>query len=95
MNAKRSTHPAAAAAAAALLSLSGAVSTASADGYVIGVSNTITGNGWREEMICSIKAQASCPARSRASTSSTATPMPRDSSKTSATSSRPGWTPSS
>lgn len=58
MNAKRSTHPAAAAAAAALLSLSGAVSTASADGYVIGVSNTITGNGWREEMICSIKAQA-------------------------------------
>lgn len=58
MNAKRFTHPAAAAAAAALLSLSGAVSTASADGYVIGVSNTITGNGWREEMICSIKAQA-------------------------------------
>lgn len=58
MNTKRSTHPAAAAAAAALLSLSGAVSTASADGYVIGVSNTITGNGWREEMICSIKAQA-------------------------------------
>ncbi len=58
MNAKRSIHPAAAAAAAALLSLSGAVSTASADGYVIGVSNTITGNGWREEMICSIKAQA-------------------------------------
>lgn len=58
MNAKRFTHPAAAAAAAALLSLPGAVSTASADGYVIGVSNTITGNGWREEMICSIKAQA-------------------------------------
>lgn len=26
--------------------------------YVIGVSNTIAGNGWREEMICSIKAQA-------------------------------------
>ena len=26
--------------------------------YVIGVSNTTTGNGWREEMICSIKAQA-------------------------------------
>jgi ribose transport system substrate-binding protein len=26
--------------------------------YVIGVSNTLVGNGWREEMICSIKAQA-------------------------------------
>jgi ribose transport system substrate-binding protein len=26
--------------------------------YHIGVSNTIVGNGWREEMICSIKAQA-------------------------------------
>jgi ribose transport system substrate-binding protein len=30
-----------------------------ADGkYVVGVSNTLTGNGWREEMICSIKAEA-------------------------------------
>jgi len=29
-----------------------------ADKYVIGVSNTLIGNGWREEMICSIKAQA-------------------------------------
>ena len=28
------------------------------DKYVIGVSNTLIGNGWREEMICSIKAQA-------------------------------------
>ncbi len=28
------------------------------DGYVIGVSNTVQGNGWREELICSIKAQA-------------------------------------
>jgi ribose transport system substrate-binding protein len=27
-------------------------------GYHIGVSNTVQGNGWREEMICSIKAQA-------------------------------------
>jgi ribose transport system substrate-binding protein len=27
-------------------------------GYAIGVSNTVQGNGWREEMICSIKAQA-------------------------------------
>lgn len=26
--------------------------------YKVGVSNTLTGNGWREEMICSIKAQA-------------------------------------
>jgi ribose transport system substrate-binding protein len=26
--------------------------------YAIGVSNTVQGNGWREEMICSIKAQA-------------------------------------
>ena len=26
--------------------------------YVIGVSNTLVGNGWREEMICSINAQA-------------------------------------
>ena len=28
------------------------------DGYTIGVSNTVQGNGWREEMICAIKAQA-------------------------------------
>ena len=28
------------------------------EGYTIGVSNTVQGNGWREEMICSIKAQA-------------------------------------
>ncbi len=26
--------------------------------YIVGVSNTLIGNGWREEMICSIKAQA-------------------------------------
>ena len=26
--------------------------------YVVGVSNTLQGNGWREEMICSMKAQA-------------------------------------
>lgn len=26
--------------------------------YVVGVSNTLIGNGWREEMICSIKAEA-------------------------------------
>lgn len=28
------------------------------DDYVIGVSNTLAGNGWREQMICSVKAQA-------------------------------------
>ncbi len=34
---------------------------ASADegGFVIGVSNTLVGNGWREQMICAIKAEAS------------------------------------
>jgi ribose transport system substrate-binding protein len=26
--------------------------------WVVGVSNTLVGNGWREEMICSVKAQA-------------------------------------
>ena len=26
--------------------------------YVVGVSNTLVGNGWREEMVCSIKAEA-------------------------------------
>src|SRR4051812_39643676 len=26
--------------------------------FVIGVSNTLVGNGWREEMICAIKAQS-------------------------------------
>jgi ribose transport system substrate-binding protein len=26
--------------------------------YVVGVSNTLAGNGWREQMICSVKAQA-------------------------------------
>jgi ribose transport system substrate-binding protein len=28
------------------------------DGFVIAVSNTLVGNGWREQMICSIKAEA-------------------------------------
>ncbi len=31
---------------------------AAQDGYTIGVSNTVQGNGWREQMICAIKAQA-------------------------------------
>src|SRR5919108_3262816 len=29
-----------------------------AGGWVVGISNTLVGNGWREEMICSAKAQA-------------------------------------
>lgn len=33
-------------------------STASEGGFVIGVSNTLVGNGWREQMICAIKAEA-------------------------------------
>jgi ribose transport system substrate-binding protein len=37
---------------------SAAPEAAAGDGYVLGVSNTVQGNGWREEMICSIKAQA-------------------------------------
>jgi ribose transport system substrate-binding protein len=39
----------------------GSSGTASSGGkkmYKIGVSNTLVGNGWREEMICSVKAQA-------------------------------------
>lgn len=35
-----------------------AAPAASSGKYVIGVSNTLQGNGWREEMICSMKAQA-------------------------------------
>lgn len=31
--------------------------------YVIGVSNTLLGNGWREEMICSVKAEALASAK--------------------------------
>ncbi len=42
-------------AAAGMMLLSGA---AYASDYTIGVSNTVQGNGWREEMICAIKAQA-------------------------------------
>jgi ribose transport system substrate-binding protein len=32
--------------------------SAAKDSYTIGVSNTVQGNGWREEMVCAIKAQA-------------------------------------
>ena len=35
-----------------------AAGPAAADNYTIGVSNTVQGNGWREEMICAIKAEA-------------------------------------
>jgi ribose transport system substrate-binding protein len=34
------------------------IGPAAADDYVIGISNTVQGNGWREEMICAMKAQA-------------------------------------
>ena len=44
---------------ASVVSVVAASSGASAaDKFVVGVSNTLIGNGWREEMICSIKAQA-------------------------------------
>ncbi|HLJ71619.1 MAG TPA: substrate-binding domain-containing protein, partial [Roseiarcus sp.] len=45
----------AAALALAALTADGA---SAAGKYVVGVSNTLIGNGWREEMICSIKAEA-------------------------------------
>ena len=46
-------------AGASLAALLGAAGAADAAGkYVVGVSNTLIGNGWREEMICSIKAEA-------------------------------------
>jgi ribose transport system substrate-binding protein len=47
----------AASVALAATALGSATAVAQGD-YVIGVSNTVQGNGWREEMICSIKAQA-------------------------------------
>ena len=41
------------------LALSGMGTAFAQDGnYIIGVSNTVQGNGWREEMVCSIRAQA-------------------------------------
>jgi ribose transport system substrate-binding protein len=45
--------------AVAVAAVAFAAGSASAQGtYKIGVSNTVQGNGWREEMICAIKAQA-------------------------------------
>ena len=35
-----------------------------AGNYVLGVSNTLVGNGWREEMICAVKARQPRAARS-------------------------------
>ena len=32
--------------------------SAAAQDYTIGISNTVQGNGWREEMVCAMKAQA-------------------------------------
>jgi ribose transport system substrate-binding protein len=43
---------------AAALGISAVGPAAAQDKYTIGVSNTVQGNGWREEMICAIKAQA-------------------------------------
>jgi ribose transport system substrate-binding protein len=42
----------------AALAMAMAGGAQAADKYVVGVSNTLAGNGWREEMICSIKAEA-------------------------------------
>jgi ribose transport system substrate-binding protein len=46
----------------AFCAVAGAISSSgyafAADNYVVGVSNTLIGNGWREEMVCSIKAEA-------------------------------------
>lgn len=36
----------------------GGEAPAKESGFVIGVSNTLVGNGWREQMICAIKAEA-------------------------------------
>lgn len=38
--------------------MASAVSAGAQGNYTIGISNTVQGNGWREEMICAIKAQA-------------------------------------
>lgn len=44
---------------AMMVASGGPVPALAADGqYVVGVSNTLIGNGWREEMVCSIKAEA-------------------------------------
>lgn len=45
-------------AASAVSILAGLGSVAAAQEYTLGISNTVQGNGWREEMICAMKAQA-------------------------------------
>ena len=49
--------------AAIVVAVTAVVSTAGAkpaqgEKFILGVSNTLVGNGWREEMICAVKAQA-------------------------------------
>jgi ribose transport system substrate-binding protein len=44
--------------AASAVALLFAATPAFAKPYTIGISNTVQGNGWREEMICAMKAQA-------------------------------------
>ncbi len=46
------------AAAALTAALAPAAFAAGHGGYTIGVSNTVQGNGWREQMICAMRAQA-------------------------------------
>ena len=56
-----------------------------AEKYVLGVSNTLVGNGWREEMICAVKAQALASGKVSRSSSPTATAARRSRTPTSAT----------
>ena len=44
--------------AVALVALLGSTAAVAAKEYKIGVSNTVQGNGWREEMVCAMQAQA-------------------------------------
>ena len=55
---KRSSRTASIALLPLLCATALAGSAQAAGKYVVGVSNTLIGNGWREEMICSVKAQA-------------------------------------
>ncbi len=54
MGSMRRTYQTAAMSALAI----GLAGMAVADTYTIGISNTVQGNGWREEMVCAMKAQA-------------------------------------
>jgi ribose transport system substrate-binding protein len=47
-----------AALAALLTSVAGGAMAEGHGGYTIGISNTVQGNGWREQMVCAMKAQA-------------------------------------